>query len=85
MDNVLKEIRDFVKANSSFTDDNDGDDETNELEFSTRQHGNVGEGAAGEKDIREAIELTKKIEAKWPGVQADWEEVDEWVMINVTA
>lgn len=80
-DEYKKEIIDFVKKNSYFDFEAEGDETLN---FSTRQNGSVSSETASDKDITEAKSLKSKLENKFKGLDIKIDVVDEWVLLFVS-
>jgi hypothetical protein len=57
--------------------------DTNELEFRTRENGNVGDETPGYEDIEAAYNLQRELMDLETVSEVNIEEVDEWVHINV--
>lgn len=81
---MADEIKAFIKQNSWFELE-EVDAISNELRYTTRDHGDVGEETAGLPDIVEARRICGWIKDNYfdNGVTAYYETVDEWVDINI--
>ena len=77
------EIIKFIEENSWFQDESEME-EPNEIRFTTREYGNVGDEVPGQKDINKAKQLCQLISEKYPNTQSDWQTVDEWTDLMVT-
>lgn len=60
------------------------DREGNQLEWSTREHGDVGNEEPGEEDIRQAKEFGRAVMKEVPGASVQMEVVDEFVHVSVS-
>lgn len=83
---IRSEIKDYVFESSYFEDEN-GDDNDNqeldELQFGTRENGDVGAEEYGMKDLQEGKRMKANIEARWKNVKVDVQTADEWVMLFI--
>jgi len=84
---LIKEIKEFIAVESYFEDDNgdeEDQDEDDELEFSTRENGDVGSEEPGYEDIVESKRLRKELLQHFPNyVTTRTDVVDEWVYVYV--
>lgn len=80
METTATDIINFVQKNSWF--EFEYEDE-NEILFSTRANGNVGDETPGQKDLNEAARLKREFAKHYPTLTIDIEEVDEWVHLTV--
>lgn len=76
-----EKIKEFVSKNSYFDFDEEWGDE---MIFSTRRNGNVGDETHGEADHREGLKLKKSLELAFPSISAKVEPQDEWVILTVS-
>lgn len=80
----FQDIINFVSTFPGTTLEHDGDDsDMREIQFTTREHGDVGDETPGQEDLDDAYRLRKEIKSKWPAYEVDVEEVDEWVHLIV--
>lgn len=81
-----RDIYNFVLKNSYLQFDGekeDLEDDIDELTFSTRQNGDVGNEKPGQKDIAEALGMKIQLENEFPKIKTELNYVDEWVMLNI--
>ena len=57
--------------------------EDGDMEWSTREHGDVGSETPGRADIDAAMEFNKAVLKAFPGHVVEVEPVDEWVHVSV--
>jgi hypothetical protein len=81
-----RDIYNFVLKNSYLQFDGDKEDledDIDELTFSTRQNGDVGNEKPGQKDINQALSIKRLLEYEFKGIKTEINYVDEWVMLNI--
>ena len=78
-DSITKIIAFVGNLKDGFTIDDNGSDFVN---FSTRDHGNVGDETPGKEDIVNAKYIESYILQNFPNVDVEIETVDEWVYVN---
>ena len=81
-----RDIYNFVLKNSYLQFDGekeDLEDDIDELTFSTRENGDVGNEKPGQKDINQALSIKRLLEYEFKGIKTEINYVDEWVMLNI--
>ena len=78
--NAIKEnVIAYIEANSYLQLDDE-----EEISFTTRRHGNVGDGIYSEDDYYAAIEIGKKVKKEFENIDYSIDTCDEWVNLYVT-
>jgi hypothetical protein len=82
---MKKEIIQFVEKNSFQSLDGDFEDfdEDDDLEFTTREHGNVGDEQYSQIDFDDAQAIGVKVMAEFGVKGFDVETCDEWVNLTI--
>jgi hypothetical protein len=84
MSELREKVKAFVLKNSYFEDAND-DDEDDDLRFTTRENGDVGDETPGDEDWQELIRVSRLLKAEFPNqVKCTGETIDEWTDLIVT-
>ena len=80
----MKEIIRFVEKNSF--QEFEGDEDSNVLEFTTREHGNVGDEEYSQIDFDDAQEVMLKVMGEFNHLIESYEidTCDEWVNLVIT-
>lgn len=83
MNSLLNKITDFVKNNTYFGKEYEGEDYVN---FTTRRFGNISYGKYGDEDYDEARRIKKLVEEKFNNstIKTDIDTIDEWVEITIS-
>jgi len=79
---MKEQIKQFIK-NSSYFDFEDYDEECDELHYSARENGDVGEEEYSPIDYKEAIRIKNHIISNYPGTEVSVDTCDEWVDIRI--
>jgi hypothetical protein len=83
MSELKEKIKLFV-ANNSYIELNDDDDDSNEVRFTTRQNGNVGDEEPGQEDWNEIVRVAKLLKVEFPDkLKCTGETIDEWTDLIV--
>lgn len=78
---TVYQIKEWIKQNTQFEADDENAEE--EVLFTCRDHGNVGEEEFGEEDYEEAQQIEVFITENFPLCTSEIETVDEWVHITI--
>jgi hypothetical protein len=83
MDEFVNQVKKFMEDNSYFEFYTVSPN--NDIEYSTRQNGNVGDEKYGEADMEEARRIKKLLKSKLPKIIKDveFEGAEEWVFMNI--
>lgn len=81
MSELKEKIKLFV-ANNSYIELNDDDDD--EVRFTTRQNGNVGDEEPGQEDWNEIVRVARLLKVEFPDqLKCNGETIDEWTDLIV--
>lgn len=81
MSELKEKIKLFV-ANNSYLELSD--DDSNEVRFTTRQNGNVGDEEPGQEDWNEIVRVAKLLKVEFPNqLKCNGETIDEWTDLIV--
>jgi len=83
MSELREKVKAFVLKNSYFEDAND-DDEDDDLRFTTRRNGDVGNETPGDEDWKELMRVVRLIRENFPDqTKCFGETIDEWTDLVV--
>ena len=83
MSELREKVKAFVLKNSYFEDAND-DDEDDDLRFTTRENGDVGNETPGDEDWKELMRVVRLIRENFPDqTKCFGETIDEWTDLIV--
>jgi len=83
MSELREKVKAFVLKNSYFEDSNDND-EDDDLRFTTRQNGDVGNETPGDEDWQELMRVVRLIRVEFPNqTKCFGETIDEWTDLIV--
>jgi hypothetical protein len=81
MSELVEKIKLFVAKNSYLEVSYDDEDE---VRFTTRQNGNVGDEEPGQEDWNEIVRVAKLLKAEFPNqLKCTGETIDEWTDLIV--
>jgi hypothetical protein len=81
MSELVEKIKLFVAKNSYLEV---SDDDEDEVRFTTRQNGNVGDEEPGQEDWNEIVRVAKLLKAEFPNqLKCTGETIDEWTDLIV--
>ena len=81
MSELVEKIKLFVAKNSYLEV---SDDDEDEVRFTTRQNGNVGDEEPGQEDWNEIVRVAKLLKVEFPDqLKCTGETIDEWTDLIV--